>query len=392
VRVAYFVGIYHRFTGSQRSLWLLLRAMDRAQVEPVLVFPGDGHATRRYRELGFPVHVLPAAASLQEFGGGLLTAGPLRRALVALTGVAPYTLRLVRFLRQERIDLLHCNDPRAVLLAAPAARLLGIPVVFNVRGHLRRLGHVYTEACSLLSDRIVFVSRGITDSVPARHAHKFRVVHNGIDPPPPEATRSREQLLGELPPGAVVIAAIGSLVAFKGLHHLLAAARRLADPRLVFVLVGDRPDESYGNHLDALADGLDVRFPGWHETPDDWFRAADIVCLPTLDREELVLDGVPRTVVHSEGLSRTVLEAMAHGRPVIATRVAGAAEQIVDGVTGLLVPPSDPDALAAALGTLAADPALRTRMGAAAAQRVRDHFSLARAVDGMISVYRELVA
>ena len=388
MRVATFVGIYHRFTGSQRSLWLLLRAMD-SRVEPILVFPGEGHATRRYRELGFPLHIVPAAASLQEFGGGLLAAGPLRRALVALTAVVPYTVRLAGFLRRERIELLHCNDPRAVLLAAPAARLLGIPVVFNVRGHLRRLGRVYTEACARLSDRIVFVSHGIADSVPARFAHKFRVVHNGIGPPPP-GSRDRAQL--GLADDAVVVAAVGSLVPFKGIHHLIDAARRLRHPRLAVVLVGDRPDAAYGRHLDALAAGLDVRFTGWDEAPGDWFRAADIVCLPTIDREELVIEGQRRSVVHSEGLSRTVLEAMSHGKPVVATRVAGAAEQIVDGTSGLLVPPSDPAALADALGALAADPALRARMGAAAERRARDQFSLERAADGMIAVYRELVA
>jgi glycosyltransferase involved in cell wall biosynthesis len=384
VRVAYFVGIYHRFTGSQRSLWLVLRAV-RDPVEPVLILPGEGAATARYRELGLPLHVVPAPAPLREFGGGLLAAGPLRRAVVAATAVAPYTLRLLGWLRRERIQLLHCNDPRAVLLAAPAARLLGIPVVFQVRGHLRRLGPAYVEACARLSDRIVLVSQGIADSVPARHRRKLRVVHNGIDVPPPAGTRDRAAL--GLPAGALVVAAVGSLVPFKGLHHLVEAVRRLGDPRVVVVLVGDRPDAAYGRHLDALAAGLDVRFPGWDPEPGDWFRAADVVCLPTVDHEELL----GRRVVHSEGFSRSVLEAMAHARPVIATRVGGAPEQVVDGETGLLVPPSDAAALAAALGRLAADPALRARMGEAGRRRAAERFSMRQAVDGLIAVYRELL-
>lgn len=389
MKVAYFVGIYHRFTGSQRSLWLMLRGMDRARVEPVCVFPGEGYATRMYRELGYPLHVIePHAPVLGRFGGELLAASWARRALVAVSGVAPYVLRLARFFRREKIELLHCNDPRAVLLAAPAARLCRIPVVFQVRGHLRRLGPLYTHACALLSDRIVFVSDGIRDSVPAIYAAKFRTVYNGIDPPAGAPTRSRAELVGD--DDRVVVAAVGSLVPFKGAHHLLEAVRRLADPRLRVVLVGDRPDEAYGRHLDALARGLDVRFIGWDPTPGDWFRAADIVCLPTIDRETLVLDGISREVVHSEGFSRTVLEAMSYERPVIATRVAGAAEQIIDGESGLLCPPSDPRALAAALARLTGDAALRSRMGAAAGRRVRERFSIAQAVAGNVSIYKEL--
>jgi glycosyltransferase involved in cell wall biosynthesis len=388
MRVAYFVGIYHRFTGSQRSLWLTLRAMDRARVEPIAVFPAEGYATRMYRELGIPVHVVePAAPVLGRFGGELLAAGWLRRAAVAASGVAPYTAQLASFFRRERIDLLHANDPRAMLLAAPAARLLGIPVVFHVRGHLRRIGRLYTHACALLADRIVFVSDGIRDSVPAIHARKFRTVYNGVDPPAPPR-RGRAELLGD--GGGLVVAAIGSLVPFKGAHHLLAAVRALGDPRVRVVLVGDRPDEAYGRLLDERARGLDVRQVGWDPSPGDWFHAADVVCLPTIDREVLVLDGVGREVVHSEGFSRTVLEAMAHGRAVVATRVAGAAEQIVDGESGLLVPPSDVPALAAALHRLAGDPGLRSRLGAAAEARVAERFSLARTVTETLAIYEEL--
>jgi glycosyltransferase involved in cell wall biosynthesis len=386
MRVAYFVGIFHRFTGSQRSLWLTLRAMDRARVEPVAVFPGEGYATRMYRELGLPVHVVePAAPVLGRFGGELLAAGWLRRAAVAASGVAPYTAQLASFFRRERIDLLHANDPRAMLLAAPAARLLGIPVVFHVRGHLRRIGRLYTHACALLADRIVFVSDGIRDSVPPIHARKFRTVYNGVEPPAPPR-RSRAQLLGD--DAGLVVAAIGSLAPFKGVHHLLAAARAVPGARIV--LVGDRTDDAYGRLLDGLARGLDVRWVGWDPAPGDWFHAADVVCLPTIDRETLALDGAPREIVHSEGFSRTVLEAMAHGRAVVATRVAGAAEQIVDGESGLLVPPSDVPALAAALGRLASDPGLRSRLGEAAARRVTERFSLSRTVAETLAIYDEL--
>jgi len=390
LKVAYFVGNYHRFTGSQRSLWLLLRGMDRTRVDPLLVFPGDGYATSAFRELGLPLVVEAPAGAAQEFGGGLVRAGLARRALVAATTLAPYTLRLARLLRREAVDLLHTNDPRGQLLSAPAARLAGVPVVYHVRGNQRVLGPLYLNACALLADRMVFVADAIREAFPRRYAAKFRTVYNGIDLPDGTGTRGRPDLLPALPPDAVVFAMVGSLAPFKGAHHALAALRRLADPRIHLVFVGDRPDEAYGRALDEHTRGLAAHFVGWDPNPADWFRAADAVLLPTIEREEIVIDGARRTVVGTEGFSRTVLEAMSHRRPVIATRVAGAAEQIVDGESGLLVPPSDPVALAAAMARLAGDPPLRSRLGAAAERRVRERFSIAQAVAGTIAVYDEL--
>ncbi len=384
VKVAFFVGHHQRFTGSQRSLLLLVRALP-ASIEPLCLFPGEGLAEQRFREAGLPVRIVPPAPALSRAGGALLRAGPLERARLVATALVPYTLRLRRLLGEERAELLHANDARALLLAAPAAHLARIPVVLHVRGDMKRLGRAYTEACARLADRIVFVSEGIRASVPARHARKFRTVYNGVLPPAAPG-RGREELLGtvDLPDDRLLVVAVGSLVPFKGVHHLIAAAR---DVNLV--LVGDRPDEAYGRHLDRLA-GPRVRFAGWDDRAGDWQAAADVVCLPTVDEETLELEGARLRVTHTEGLSRTVLEAMALGKAIVATRVAGAPEQLVDGESGLLVPPSSPGALAGAFARLAADPSLRARLGEAAAARARERFSIGQAVLGTMAVYAEL--
>jgi glycosyltransferase involved in cell wall biosynthesis len=392
MRVAYVVGSYGRFTGSQRSLWLLVRGLDRRRFEPLMIFPGEGMATQRFRELDARVLVESPAAPLHEFGGGLLRAGWATRARLAATAVAPYAWHLAGVLRRERVELLHCNDARALLQAGPAARLLGLPVVWHVRGDARGLGTGYLAACGLLASRIVFVADGIRASVPRLFARKFVTIYNGIDLPA-EAPPARDRAALGLPADRVVFVVVGSLVPFKGAHHLLQALRRGADPRILVVFVGDRPDPAYSRLLDRLADGLEnVRFAGWDDHPADWFRAADAVVLPTIEREELELDGERRTVNGSEGFSRTVLEAMSWARPVVATRVAGAPEQVVDGETGLLVPPGDPEALAVALARLAGDADLRARAGAAGRARVLARFSIARMVTATEELYVSLAA
>src|SRR5690606_15435631 len=92
-----------------------------------------------------------------------------------------------------------------------------------------------------------------------------------------------------------------------------------------------------------------LRFVGWDAAPLDWMRAADLVVLPTVARETLLVDGARVEVEGTEGFPRTVLEAMACARPVVATRVMGIAEQVDHGVTGLVCEPSSPTALADAI-------------------------------------------
>jgi glycosyltransferase involved in cell wall biosynthesis len=383
-RVGVLLANYHRFTGAQRSLCLLLEGL--RSVEPIVFSPGEGAATEAMRARGIAVEVVESPAALREFGGGLLRAGLARRLAVAATAVLPFSLALRRRLARSEIRLLHANDARGVLIGAPAAKSLGLPVVWHVRGDARRLGALYQRAAGLLSDRIVCVADAVTSSLLPGLQAKCTTVYNGVPPigAPPRRDRATLAASVGLAPETPLVVAVGSIVPFKGLHHAIAALRRVPGAALVFV--GDRTDEAYARHLDGMA-GPNVRFPGWDAEAFDWIRAADVVILPTVERETFL----GRDVRTSEGLSRTVLEAMSAGRAIVATRVAGAAEQIVDGQSGLLVPPSDPDALGQALAKLLADASLRDRLGQAAARRATERFSLAAMVAGTEAVYGSLL-
>jgi glycosyltransferase involved in cell wall biosynthesis len=125
----------------------------------------------------------------------------------------------------------------------------------------------------------------------------------------------------------------------------------------------------------ALALEARVRLPG-HVPARRALAAADVACVPSL----------------KEGLSVFSLEAQAAGLPVVASAVGGLTESVEDGVTGRLVPPGDEAALAAALGDLLADPALRRRLGDAARVRVRERFTAARMAEATVGLYRRVAA
>ena len=208
-------------------------------------------------------------------------------------------------------------------------------------------------------------------------AERIRVVPSGIDaralaaPPAARAAVRREWGLGD---DEVAVVALGALEVRKGHAVLLAAAAGLAAaaPRLRYVFCGE------GRQAKALASAAAAlngaaRLVGFRRDVAACLAAADIVALPSFQ----------------EGLGVAALEAMAAGRPVVASRVGGLAEAVVHEETGLLVPPGDPTALAAALARLARDPDLRARLGAAGRARVLARYTATRMAEGTLACYED---
>lgn len=204
----------------------------------------------------------------------------------------------------------------------------------------------------------------------------IRVVHNGIElggePTAAARQRAREQFC--LAPGAVVFGTVARLVPIKDLGTLIDAfvSVRVALPEARLVIVGDGPERA---RLVALASrlGIDdgVRFLGLRHDARDLMAGFDVYVNCSLN----------------EGISLTILEAMAGLLPIVATDVGGNPEIVIDGWTGVLVPPRDPAALARALRGLAASPDQRRAMGMAGRARVAREFSLERMVARYLAAY-----
>ncbi|MCX7046657.1 MAG: glycosyltransferase family 4 protein [Candidatus Sumerlaeota bacterium] len=208
---------------------------------------------------------------------------------------------------------------------------------------------------------------------------RIRVIHGGVDfppPPPPAGWSARKEI--QAPPNMRLIGWAGRMEKIKRVDLLIAAVREMRRKNypIGLVLLGNGP--AY-DKLKALARQLKiiqaVKFVGNVPRPTDWFREMD-VCALTSD-----VDLFPSAV----------LEAMACGRPVVATRVGGVPEIIKDEKTGLLIPPGDLDALVAALLRILTDPAMAKKMGEAARKDVAARFSAKDKFEEWRTIYRELL-
>jgi sugar transferase (PEP-CTERM/EpsH1 system associated) len=303
--------------------------------------------------------------------------------------------RLATLFKRERIDIVHCHNWATLLEGLIAARLAGVRAVVHTQ---HGLDYGFDASRSYLRDRarlllkrlasrglghVVAVSQEVRETVVTdwrMPGERVSVIHNGIEPPPEAPTReeraARRAELG-LSPFDLVIGTVGALRPVKDHSMLLQAfARVLRDlPGARLVLVGNGPSRA---DLEAeaarLGLGPAVQFTGWRSDASTLLPLMDVFALSSL----------------SEGISLAVLEAMAAGLPVVATRVGGNPEIVEDGVNGLLVPASDPQAMAQALLGLARDPRRRQALGAGGRVRA-SAFTLARMVEGYQEMYASVL-
>ncbi len=303
-----------------------------------------------------------------------------------LTAIA----QLAAIILRERIDQVHFHGTRAGLAACPAAMLTGRPRIYTVHGWsfhprgsalLESLARMLERMIAARAQRVICVGgsdRSLGMRLGILDEARSRVIPNGVlteafMPRQEDRVAMRAEL--GLPPDCVLVSLFGRLTEQKGQKTFLEAVSRLSGHPARFMLVGDGEDrEMLGRFVQdrGLADR--VIFMGFRSDVPRLLAATDVVVLPSL----------------WEGLPICLLEAMAAGRPVIASAVDGSVEVVVPGQTGLLVPPEHPGALAEAIAFLIAHPQVRERFGARGQERVRQRFSLAEMLRATGDVYREL--
>jgi glycosyltransferase involved in cell wall biosynthesis len=277
-------------------------------------------------------------------------------------------LALFRFFRAERPDIVHAHMPISGFLARIAARAAGVPTIaYTCHGFLfNQPGARWRRVASFVMEWIAARVTDIYMTVSAEEAadacrlwisRRAVPVGNGRDPDrfkPDPAARARLRAEFGVSDDRVVVVAVSRLVRHKGYPELLAAMR---DVDADLWVVGERLASDHGEDLEpyfaAARLGPRLLRLGYREDVPAILAAADVFVLPS----------------HFEGLPMSVIEAMFTALPVIATDIRGPREQVVEGVTGFLVPPMRVGPLAAALRRLVADPGLRRRFGQAGRAR-----------------------
>jgi glycosyltransferase involved in cell wall biosynthesis len=295
---------------------------------------------------------------------------------------------LVRLIRRQGARILHVHGYAAADFGRLAARLTGAALVLHEHfadPSMPAYQGLADRLLARLTDRAIAVSGSTADFlIRKRHvpANRVRVIFNGaplseFGPTDSAAGRVLRAALG-LPPDAVVIGSIGRLNAQKGHRHLLAAAARVlaSNDQARLLIVGD------GDLMAALqvqASALDIAervvFAGHRADIPAVLAAIDVLCISST----------------YEGTPLVLFEAMAAGRAIVSTAVDGCREVLADGITGLLVPPQDDDALATALERVLANGALRTALGDSARQ-TSARYDIAGCVVQIEALYDELAA
>jgi glycosyltransferase involved in cell wall biosynthesis len=346
--------------GAQESYTGLLLRLDRSRYEVRALSLSAGSAVQRLRSLGLDVAVIDAADEVA-------------------------VRELAAWLRREEIDLVHAHMYRAEVVGTRAAVAAGVPVIMATVHSSRVRSAEDVELLASLTpsmDRLVVPSASIRRKVAreGRDAARFAIVPNGVDLARfATATRCTFRREFDVPPGAPLVGVVARLEPEKGHRHLIEAwpAVVAMAPEARLAVVGEGGSTA---QLRALAESLGVAgsviFTG---------RRDDISALTA----DLTVSVLP-SLREAQGIS--ILEAMARRVPVVASAVGGVPEVITHGVDGVLVPPADPPALAAAISMLLADPGLRTRIGGAGYRTVADRYSIDAQVRRIQELYEEELA
>jgi len=290
-------------------------------------------------------------------------------------------VRLARLFRAERVDLVHTHNFAPLIYGTLAARLTGLPTVNTRHGRAALSTHRLIWS---LTHRVVAVSEDARRQL-VRHNQvredRLSVIVNGIDLSRFSGRHRADGLRAALgiAPGVPLIGTVGRLAAEKDQRTLLTAFARLreAGSPAHLAVAGGGP---LGHELAALARSLaiesSVHFLGPRSDVPAILSALDVFVLPSL----------------MEGISLTLIEAMASGLPVVTTRVGGNPEVVVDGDTGLLVPVGDAEALASAMGALLGAPEEARAMGERGRRRAEAVFNGERMIDAYEEIYATIAS
>lgn len=292
---------------------------------------------------------------------------------------------LAQFIREHKVDIIHAHVAHDYLLAALATKLAGRGKLVITRHVLFRLNKLHARMLNRV-DRVIAVSQAVADSLHAFDPARVAVIHNGIDLSRFTRQSSARDWLRSVIKSDIrnsfIVGMVGHLAPIKGQEEFVRAAALVGSKRsdVAFVIAGEDKSRTGENRrqLERLINdlGLDgrVHLLGWVNDVPRFLSALDLLISPS----------------RAEPFGLSIVEGMACGVPVIATKSEGALEILADGVTGNLLPSGNPEELATAIVSSLDDEEQRRRLAAQALEVVRDRFGLDSMVSATERVYESL--
>lgn len=365
--------------GAQVSLLAILRNIDGDKYNAAVVCPQKGTFVDAIQKINIPAERL-------DFDRIRRTANPIKLFLgFVFFGV--YVFRIYRIIRERQIELLHANTLKTAIMAGIVAKFTGVPLIWHVRDFLP-LGMfrpILVKVAHLLADSVIVNSAATGEMFQKQGARKSVVVHNAIDSSRLSVKSGGNDLGRELGinPNVQVIGTIGRIHPEKGLEYLIEALTivRKEIPQIRLLVVGEahNGDTAYARQIIDLVKRHEltdqVAFLGFRRDITEVLSTIDLLVVPAL----------------REPFGLVILEAMAWGKPVVATRAGGIPEIVVDGKTGILVSPRDPGALAASISRLLRDKELALRMGQAGRAHFENSFAMEKMMGKIQDVYENVL-
>ena len=374
--------------GSAENTLLTVRGLDREMYDVVLIRGLSVESNMTEDEAGAVKESLREA---EREGVRVITVPSLVRRVSPFYDLKAF-FALIKILRHEHPDIVHTHTSKAGISGRWAAFFARVPIIIHTpHGHVfwgysgrcKTLFYIVLEkltAC--ITDKII----ALTEQEKKDHIHfhiapedKFSVVHSGIDldrffnlsVDPAAMKRS----LG-IPEGNMVVGTVGRLTHVKGHRYLIEAAGRIVDsrPETTFVFLGDGElSDELKNMASNLGIEENVKFPGWRPDVAEVMSVFDVFVLPSLN----------------EGMGRVLVEAMALGKPIVASDVGGIPDLVIHGKNGYLVPVGDVETLSASIKELLDDSGKREKMGNMGRRYAAGYGSeaMVKKIDGL---YREL--
>jgi glycosyltransferase involved in cell wall biosynthesis len=373
--------------GAEQSLLLLLRELLRRDVEPTVALFGEGPFAASLARLGVRTAYLlltDAVRRSTRYRAGVRLADLARLGAQAVPGVA----QLVALAARLRVDVVHTNGLKAHVLGGLAGRFVLRPVIWHVRDFPPEgaQGRVLRVASKTLPRLMLTNSAAVAAAWrPDSNPRRVRAIGNPVDlvrfHPEVGGARIRAEL--GIPAEAPVIGLVAHLTPWKGHEEFLSVAAKVPGVRCLVAGGEIYETEGHAGYADRLRRravdlglGGRVHFLGNRDDVPEILAALD------------VLVHCPSS---PEPFGRAVAEAMAVGKPVVAARDGGLPELVEHDVTGVLVPPGDATACAAAVTRLLGDPALRARLGAAGREAAERMFDPGRHAEAVLQAYREVL-